>query len=388
MSSTGAGSAQTPDVIPVVGFADGPFAALTESFARGVAGLGQGGAALTVIHHGRTVVDLVGGDYAPDSVQMLFSVTKAFAAVAAAHVHAEGLLDLDAPIAEYWPAFARASTAAITPRLVLSHRSGLAALDRELSLDELLAGADREAIETQEPFWAPGTAHGYHAFTFGTLLDGIFRHALGVTVGDHLRTMTAGTGWDLWLGTPASVLPRVQPIRYSAPRISAERRRIVAGSAFPPPPTGRLARTMDLYNMPAFLAAELPSASGVASARALAQFLDATLRDDGLLPSLESRRRLRATEAVGTDRVLGLPMHYGSGVQLPFPVFPMLGPHSYGHEGAGGSAAFADTEHDLAVGFTTDVYPAVMGASPVLLGLLPVIRHCVIDADRASGGPA
>jgi hypothetical protein len=84
-----------------------------------------------------------------------------------------------------------------------------------------------------------------------------------------------------------------------------------------------------------------------------------------------------ASRALGDDIVLGIPMHYASGMQLPFPQFPLLGPASYGHEAAGGSAAFADTEFDVAVGFTTSVFPTMAGASAGFLTLLPTLRHCL-----------
>lgn len=374
----GAGSAQPPELVPVSGSTEGAFEDVRESFTRLVAAQG-GGAALSIVHHGRTVVDLVGGDYAPDALQVLFSVSKAFAAVAAAHAAEAGLLDLDAPLGSYWPAFDRHGTADITARMVLSHRSGLAALDATMSLEQLLAHDDELAIESQEPYWTPGSAHGYHAFTFGTLVNGIFRHTAGTSVGAYFEALARPRGWELWLGVPDSVRDRIAPILYRRPRISAARLQHVGMSPIPAASTGVIARTIDLYNQPEFHGADWPSASGVGSARSLAAFFAATL--DGSVISPESLATMIATQARGFDVVLGLPMHYGSGMQLEFPVFPMLGPGSFGHEGAGGSAAFADTAFDAAVGFTTDTYPSVMGASPVLLALLPTIRKCLVEAD-------
>ena len=373
------------EVIIVSGFARYPFEALADVFARVVAAQGRGGAALSVRHHGEHVVDLVGGTQAADSLQLLFSVSKVLTAVVAAMAAEAGELDLDAPLADSWPEFAKSSTATITPRMVLSHSSGLAAIDRALTLDELLAHEDDAVIGVQEPYWEPGTAHGYHAFTYGTLMDGLFRRVLGKSVGQVVsERISTPLGLDLWIGTPESERPRIMPIDYSRSAITPRRAAFVSASDIPLGSTARLAGTMDLYNCPAIYGADWPSTSGVGSARALSLFMAATL--DGTLLSSAARESMNRTRARGMDRVLGVPTHFGSGVQLPFPQLPFLGPASYGHEAAGGSAAFADCEFGVGVGWTTSIYPPMMGASPGFIALLPTLRHC-LTADSSQVEP-
>ena len=367
-------------IVPVTGHALAPFEPLLDVFGRIVASQGQGGAALTIYHHGVPVVDLVGGEYRADSLQLVFSVSKSVTAIAAAIAHEEGLLDLDAPLADYWPAFARPSTRTITARSVLSHRSGLAALDRRLSLEEVLAGKDEEAIETQEPYWEPGTDHGYHPFTFGVLMNGVFTRTLGATVGDFVaQRLSAPLDLDLWIGVPDAVLPRVERIHYASPRVTSGRAATLAAGTIPGSTTGQLFDVMDIYNHPDMLRACWPSSSGVAGARDLARLFAATLGEVDGVRLLDEQTRLRMTTSLsrGRDRVLGIPIQFGSGVQLEFPQFPMLGARSYGHEAAGGSIAFADDEFDIAVGFTTNVFPSMAGASAGFLALLPTLRHCL-----------
>ncbi|SCL28962.1 CubicO group peptidase, beta-lactamase class C family [Micromonospora pallida] len=369
-----------PSVVPVSGFVRPPFEPLADVFARVVAAQGQGGAALAVYRDGRPVVDLVGGDYRTDSLQLVFSISKAITAVAAAMAHDDGLIDLDAPLADYWPAFRRPATAAVTGRMVLSHRSGLAAVDQKLTLEDLLAGRDEQAVERQEPYWEPGTRHGYHAFTFGTLLNGAFRRAVGRSVGEFVAERVAPKlGLDLWIGTPAEQLGRVERIRHEPTMLTPGRARFLAQSAIPAGSTGQLAQTMDLFNRVEVARSDWPSTSGVAGARDLAKLLYATLDTvDGVrLISAASRDRMRDSRSRGTDMVLGVDTHFGSGVQLAFPQLPFLGPRSYGHEAAGGSAAFADDEFGVAVGFTTNVFPSMAGAGAAFLTLLPTIRHCL-----------
>lgn len=363
-----------PEHIEVSGSVADEFAELPEVFARAVAAQGGGGAALAVVHDGRVVADLVGGAYRDDSVQLVFSVSKAITAIAALHAADAGLLDLDAPLGECWPEFARSSTAGITTRMVLAHRSGIPSLDRSLTYDEILAGVADDAVAAQEPYWEPGTRHGYHAFTFGPLLDGVFRRALGRTVGEYLATeITGPRHLDIWLGFPDELASRLEPVRYSSPAISTTRATFAARSGIPAGTTGALAQTMDVYNAPGFARAGFPSSSGVASARSLAQLFAATL--DGSLLTVGARTQLTRELSRGTDAVLGVETAFSTGMQLPFPQFPLYGPSSYGHEAAGGSFAFADPTARLAVAWTTDTFPRMAGASPAGLALVDTIRH-------------
>lgn len=367
------------DIVPVAGTAEGAYAPLKDVFGRMVAAQGRGGAALSIYAGGRRVVDLVGGDYHPDSVQILFSVSKAITAVAAAMAQEAGLLDLDGPLADYWPAFDRAATRSITPRCVLSHRSGLCGVDRLLSLPELLTGADEGALEQQEPYWPPGTRHGYHGFSFGTLIDGAFRRVIGQRVGEFVAERIARPlGLDLWLGIPDAQLPRMKQIVCDAPLVTegwATHRR---SSTIPLSETSRLREAGFIYNDPEVARAGWPSTSAVAGARDLARMLSATMGQvEGVrLLSAEGMRSMAATRSRGPDAVLGIVTHFGSGVQRPFPQLPLLGPSSFGHEAAGGSAIVADPELGVAVGYTTNVYPCMNGASTGFLALQSAIRHC------------
>ncbi|WP_170297161.1 serine hydrolase domain-containing protein [Georgenia thermotolerans] len=369
--------AGAPRTLALVGDATGGFESVPEVLARLVALEGARGGALCVYHQGRVVVDVTVGDYAPDGLQLVFSVSKALTALVAARAHERGELDLDAPLAEHWPELARPATAAITARMVLGHRSGLASLDRDLTLEEVLAGADDAEIARQQPYWEPGTAHGYHAFTFGTLMNGLFRRALGTSVGEALqRHVAEPVGAEVWLGAPTTVHSRVERIDPSPAATTAHRAEWAAASGIPGSTTARIARFRDLYNDPALWAACLPSTSGIASARGLAAVFSAAL-DGRTLLGHDALARLLRPEAEGVDRVLGVPIAFGSGVQLPFPQLPLLGPGSFGHEAAGGSAVAADPASGLVVAWTTPKSPAMVGASATFLGILATLRHCL-----------
>lgn len=368
--------------IEIQGHADEPFAPLADVFARLLASQPGGGAALSIYLDGRPVVDLWGGDYREDTLQLVHSVSKVVSAIAAQIAVDEGLLDLDQPLSSYWPEFDRADTRSITLRQVLQHRSGLCAVDVTLNLADLVAGEGTRAIEKQTPYWEPGTAHGYHGFTLGSLLDGAFERVLGTTVGRFVEErIRQPLGIDLWIGLPESELPRVSRIEYSQPAITPLQRNrtdaIVDGHF-----RGDLGTNREVFNSPELLMASWPAVNGVMQARALSRMLAATMGEvDGVrLVSERALSELTTVASKGYDRVLGIPSTFSTGLQLGFPQLPFLGPHSFGHEAAGGSIAFGDTEFGVSVGFTTDRHQAFNGASPAALALLPTIRHLLVDA--------
>jgi CubicO group peptidase (beta-lactamase class C family) len=371
-----------PPTVAVSGFALPPFAALPDVFARAVAAQGEGTVALSIHHDGRHVVDLVGGDYRSGQLHVLFSISKAVAAIAAAVASADGLLDLDAPLADCWPELRRPSTENITLQSVLSHRSGLAVIEAPLTWEELLAGGDDDAIGRQEPCWPTDRQHGYHTFTYGTLVDGTFKRAVGESVAAFIRRRIATPlDIDLWLGVPKAELERVRPMTFRPPQLTPGQAAWIRQSAIPDAAMAVIAHP-SILNSAELATASFPALSLVSCATALSRLFAATLGEvDGVrLLSETSLRALTRSRSRGLDRILGVETHFGSGVQLPFPQLPFLGPASFGHEGAGGAAAFADPELGLAVALTTSVFPTMPGAGTAFLSLLPTIRHCTTSA--------
>lgn len=371
--------------IDVQGFAHGEFAPLANILARLVASERGRGASLAIYRGGKQLVDLSGGTHAPDTLQLQFSVSKAVTAIAAMRAHHEGELDLDQPIGEFWPAFARPATKRITTRMILSHGSGLAGVDVPLTIDQLLRGDYTAAIEQQEPYWEPGSTHGYHAFSWGPLMDGVFERALGRSVGSYVAETLAGPlDLELWFGCPSDRLGRVRPIDRPVVGRTPLHRSLGELRLFEDRGSRVLAQDSAVWNRPEVLTQGWPSTSVVCTARSMAKLMAATLGP------VDGQRALSAAAAAelarpvfrGTDWVLRFPIAFGSGVQLPFPQLPYTGPSAYGHEGAGGCIAFADPERDLAVAFTTDAFPACDGASVASLALCSTIRM-LADSDGA-----
>src|SRR5213596_1949939 len=180
---------------------------------------GELGAAVSVWQNGKPIVDLCGGfrdrrrekSWAADTLVLVWSATKGIGSACLLHALQEHKIEISQRVAEFWPEFAQAGKEKITLAQLLSHQAGLCALDRRV--DVLDYDAVVRALEAQEPLWQPGTAHGYHARTFGFLLDELVRRIAGKTLPDYWREIFARPlNLDLWIGLPEKENPRVATI--------------------------------------------------------------------------------------------------------------------------------------------------------------------------------
>ncbi|MBB5911870.1 CubicO group peptidase (beta-lactamase class C family) [Nocardia transvalensis] len=355
------------------------FEPVRDAFARNFAEYGDIGAAVTVYRDGRPVVDLWGGLADPatdrpwerDTLQLVYSATKGVTATAAHLLAQRGELDLDAPVARYWPEFAAAGKTDIPVRWLLSHRSGVVALDRPVPLDDALAWDPMvAALAAQRPSWTPGTAHGYHGRTFGWLVGEVIRRVSGRSPGRFVAEEIAGPlGVDFFIGLPEEERGRVSRLVF-APKpdlsavpldaIPADMRAMVAASLDPESLLTRAFAVTDPadpdFDSRAVQAAEIPSSNGIGTARGLARLYAALIGEvDGIRLLTEETVAAAAREqANGIDRVLLLPNRYASGYMLPTETFPMSGPSAFGHPGRGGSLAFGDPRRGIAFGYVTN----------------------------------
>ena len=169
----------------VDGSVESGFEGVREAFARNFTDHGDVGAGFSLYLEGNKVVDIWGGTdprngraYTADTLQLVFSTTKGATALSANLLAQRGQLDVDAPVATYWPEFARAGKERIPVGWLLCHKAGLPTIDRHLSFEDALAWEPViRALEAQAPLWEPGSEHGYHALTFGYLVGELVRPA-------------------------------------------------------------------------------------------------------------------------------------------------------------------------------------------------------------------
>ena len=179
----------------------------------------EDGAAFAAYHRGQKVVDLWGGVADPttgrqwdeDTMVLTYSTTKGATAMCANRLAEQGLLDVDAPVTQYWPEFGQSGKDAVTVGDLLAHRAGLPWIDGTMSFDEAIAWDPVvEALARQSPAWEPGTDHGYHAVTFGYLVGEVVRRITGRSLGTYFRDEIAGPlDADWYIGLPAAEEHRV-----------------------------------------------------------------------------------------------------------------------------------------------------------------------------------
>jgi CubicO group peptidase (beta-lactamase class C family) len=307
---------------------------------------------------GTRVVDAwIGPELAADSMVCLFSSSKGLSALGLALLFQRGELDLDRRVADYWPEFAAAGKADVTVRTALTHQAGIPEVDGGLSWKDLIEGHAVDRLAAQRPFWRPGTAFGYHAATLGVIMGELCRRITGVSVQEFYdREIRTPSGAEAFLGLPEQYEPRVVDV--PMPDLSAL-------GPLPPSP-GQLADLIaklvtdpeayvELTHSRRARAVGLPALGGVGSARGLARAYSATVIGGTTPPLLTSDTvsEFGQVQCDGLDLCSGLVQRFGVVFQKPLPRRPFASYQAIGHDGAGGSLAFADPETGMTFGFIT-----------------------------------
>ena len=351
-----------PD-LGVYGVCEPRFAQVRSAFEANLA-LGEDiGASVAVFQNGRCVVDLSGGatidgaPYTQSTLQLLYSVTKALTVTCLMDLAQENRIRLDARVADYWPEFAENGKERLTVRELLGHRAGVVGFDMPVTIDTL---SDWDAtvaeLARQAPAWPPGSAHGYHALTFGFLAGELVRRCGGKSVGTLLRERFAEPlGIDVHIGLPRDVVSRVA-LHLDAPggygtgadlTVAIETEGTPAASAFGNPPIETAT-----FNQPASWYPELPAVNGIGNARALAALFSTMTDGPSRRFAPETIDAFRTEVSSGPDAVLvDQPTRFGAGFMLSCPREPMLGPGSFGHNGRGGALVFAHPETGIAFAY-------------------------------------
>ena len=344
---------------------------MRDAFAENFAAHDELGAGVAVVLDGQTVVDLWGrhadaGRTRPwrrDTLVHVYSTTKGIVALAAHLLADRGQLDLDAPVARYWPEFAAAGKGAVPVHLLLSHRVGLPAVRAPLPPDALLDWpAMTAALAAETPWWEPGTRFGYHIITYGFLVGEVIRRVSGRSVGSFVRTEIAQPlGVEFAIGLTAAEEARaaeIVPLPVSDP---AEGGPILQALTDPESMLGRMVfnppMLPEMVNTHEYRAAEVPAANGHTTARAVARIYGCLARGgelDGVrLLRAETLARAVTEQVAGEDAALGWPTRLGLGFLLRTPEWRMgPSPRAFGHPGAGGSVGFADPDARLGFAYT------------------------------------
>jgi CubicO group peptidase (beta-lactamase class C family) len=352
------------------GSCDGRFAEVRAEFERSFAERGEVGAGVCVLVDGEPVVDLYGGiadtgsgsGWTADTGVVVWSSTKGATALCAHLLVDRGQLDLDAPVASYWPEFGAAGKQAVSTRMLLSHQAGLPAL-REPLPDGAFTdwGLMVERLAAEAPFWVPGTRTGYHALTYGWLVGEVIRRISGRTPGRFFADEVAGPlGLEFWIGLPdghpAPVARLLAPDPGAAPTSF-----MLAAMTDPTSIAALILGNNGGYMMdsdqPRYHAAEIPAAGGIATARGLAGMYRPLAAGGGSLLSAETLAgAIQVYGATAVDASLLTPVRFALGFTRSVGVVGpgdtlVLGGGAFGHSGSGGSIGFADPDAGLAFGY-------------------------------------
>ncbi|MER6732068.1 serine hydrolase domain-containing protein [Streptomyces puniciscabiei] len=362
---------ETQHETQVHGHCDARFTAVREAFEANFRERGELGAAVAVTVDGTTVVDLWGGwadaaatrAWERDTLVNVWSTTKGPVALCAHLLADRGLLDLDAPVAAYWPEFAAAGKEKVLVRHLLSHRAGLSGLREPHSLADLYDWELTTArLAATEPWWEPGTVSGYHALTYGHLVGEVVRRVSGLRPGAFLeREVTGPLGIDFTVGLPVKEAGRAAELVHPPAADRGEQAAVFGQLA----PAALAALTNPVVgaaeaNTAEWRAAEIPAANGHGTARAVAALygvLAGRGRHDGRrLLSPEAAERVREGQGSCRDLVLGAGFDRETEAALGL---WLSGPHgsygpnprAFGHDGFGGSCGLADPEADVSLGY-------------------------------------
>jgi CubicO group peptidase (beta-lactamase class C family) len=350
------------------GTCDPAFSAVRDAYAQNFADGLELGSSLSVSVDGTNVVDLWGGHldaartrpWTRDSVVCVFSCTKGIVAIATMWAVARGFVDLDAPVARYWPEFDQHGKGDIPVRWLLTHEAGLAAIGTKMPHGSLSDwDAMTSALAAQEPWWEPGTAHGYHGVTFGHLIGEVLRRATGRDCGELVSNEIGGPlGVELCMPLPAALDARTADLVVDMSRDGTffdrwDPHTSLGPRAFGNPPD---------CNDPAhcmtdtFRRAVIPSANLHTDARGLDRCY-AVLARGGATPELDLAPAAIVDEfgrcqVRGDDRVMELPTAFALGFEHTVPEWRFgPGARTYGHNGSGGSLGIVDPDAGLSLGY-------------------------------------
>lgn len=351
--------------VPVEGVSESRFDALRSLVAENLAAEKELGVSVAVNLDGQVVADLWGGfadparsrPWARDTVVNVWSSTKTVTSLAALVLVDRGWLDVDAPVARYWPEFAAGGKDAVLVRHVLGHTSGVSGWDQPFTLEDLYdLERSTQLLAEQAPWWEPGTASGYHANDYGHLVGELVRRTTGSSLTEFVRTEIAEPlGADFQIGLRESDDARAADIDPPPPHpfdFAALDPQSVIIKTFTSP-----LFPAETVNTVPWRRAEIGAVNGHGNARALCQILSVLALggavDGHRLLGPSTIELIFREQARGTDLVLGIPMRFGMGFGLPEPASLSYIPEGrvcfWG--GYGGSLNVVDLDRRLTISY-------------------------------------
>ncbi len=294
------------------------------------------GASVAVVHQGEMVVDMWGGwmdekrsaPWSSDTIVNVWSSTKTQMALCALMLADRGELDLDAPVAKYWPEFAANGKSGVLVRHLLSHTSGVSGWDQPVEVSDLYDWTKSTSkLAAQAPWWEPGTSSGYHALNQGHLVGEVIRRITGLKLGEFFRREVAEPlDLDFHIGLPESEFGRVSNVIPPPPlpvdMTQLDPNSVVVKTFSGPAPGAEAAWTKEWRQ------ADIGAANGHGNARSLA-WAQSAISNGGVvrghrLLGQKTIDQIFRVQSDGMDQVLMAPVKFGIGYGLPNPTVAHL----------------------------------------------------------------
>ena len=348
------------------------------------------GAAVALYADGKPVVDLWGGwadpeaqrPWARDTIVSTFSVSKGVVSTMGHMLVDRGEIDLDAPVARYWPAFGQNGKEEMPVRYLFDHRCAICYVDRQLAPGELYDwDLMIEAVEQTAPNWEYGVRPVYLNMTYGYLVGGLVYKVTGKRIGRFMREELGGPlGLDFNFALTSGEKARCARVLQKQ-RLLDEVEDI---------PDTLFARTMqgfgegEDFNSEGWRSNEVGAGQGHGNARAIAR-LFAMLGNGGELDGVRIMSEATRDQAVafqcesdGADPLFDVSIRFALGYELNCPPFPMgPNPRAFGHWGAGGSFGFADPDAGISFGYTPNYMHDELELGPRGGALVDAVFDCL-----------
>jgi CubicO group peptidase (beta-lactamase class C family) len=364
-------------VAHIHGICDSRFGAVRSALARNLDSGEELGASLVLDLDGDIVIDMWGGycdeartvPWSEQTITNVWSSTKTVTSLAALMLADRGELDVDAPVARYWPEFAASGKQDVAVRQVMSHSSGVSGLDQPAVVEDLYDWPKATArMAAQAPWWVPGTASGYHALNYGHLVGEIVRRITGKTLKQFVADEIAGPlGADFQLGAAESDWERIAnvvpppPLPFDLTQLdpASPALRTLTG-----PPT-----EAEVANTPGWRRADIGAANGHGNARSVARIMSVVARGgevDGIrLLRPETIETIFREQVSGIDLVLGVPLRFGIGYGLPQrDILPWIPDEKICYWGGwGGSMIVMDVSRRMTISYMMNkMGPGIVGS--------------------------
>ena len=359
------------------GVCDGRFEAVRGALARNLDSGEELGASIVLDIDGDIVVDMWGGfrdeartvPWDEHTITNVWSSTKTVTSLAALMLVDRGQLDVDAPIAKYWPEFAAGGKQDVLVRHMLSHATGVSGLDQPAVVEDLYDWEQATSrMAAQAPWWEPGTASGYHALNFGHLIGEVVRRVSGQSLKQFVAQEIAGPlGADFQIGAAESdwgriadvVPPPPLPFDFEAIGLDSPTVKTLTG----PPAEAENANT------PGWRRADIGAANGHGNARSVARVMSVVARGgevDGVrLLGPDAIDLIFREQQKGVDVVLGVPLRFGIGYGLPLPeILPYIPDEKICFWGGwGGSMIIIDVGRRMTISYMMNkMGPGIVGS--------------------------